>query len=80
MTIGKVHLTEAYARFRLAQPGRFKPKSFRIQKLGKGIERVAGKLKSTGKWQTQSVLIPKPLYEKGMRVKGLPKGKFKITK
>jgi hypothetical protein len=50
-----------YLRIRVRKPTDFKPGSFRTQDIGrKGhSKRIAGKLKRTGKWATQNVLIKK---------------------
>lgn len=61
MTIGKVHMTEKYARFRIKEPGKFK--RLRTQTLGEHVKRVAGQLKSTGNWNTQAILVEKAAYE-----------------
>lgn len=67
--IGRVHLTEKFARYRQRSPSDFVEGSFRTQHLGShGVERIAGRLKSDG-WATQAFLIPRKAYEKGERVK-----------
>jgi len=69
MTIGKVHLTKKYARYRIVSPKRFKRGSFRTQKIGThGTKRIAGVRKSTGRYSTQAILIPKSRYKEGERV------------
>jgi hypothetical protein len=69
MTIGKVHLTGRYARYRIRSPKSFKKGTFRTQDIGRigHTKRIAGILKS-GKWATQSVLVSRPDYAKGVRV------------
>jgi hypothetical protein len=57
-------MTEKYARFRIKDPGRFKPSSLRTQSLGERVKRVAGQLKSTGDWDTQALLIDRVAFEK----------------
>lgn len=70
MTVGKVHLTKNYARYRILDPRRFVKESLRTQPIGKhGTKRIAGELKSTDKYATQAILIPRQRYEKGERVK-----------
>lgn len=51
--------TENYERIRINNPDMFEPESFRTHDIGrKGFsKRIAGRLKSTGKWATQSLLI-----------------------
>lgn len=68
MTIGQVHLTEKYARYRLKDPKRFS--SFRIKDIGrpKHTKIVVGRLKKSGKWETQSILVARNDYNKGLRV------------
>ena len=75
MTIGKVHLTKKYARFRIENPRKFRSGSFRTQTLSekKGVKRIAGRLKTNNKWKTQSILIARKNYNKGIRVKGIVK-------
>lgn len=70
MTVGKVHLTKRYARYRIKEPNRFKRGSLRTQPLGThGTKRIAGKLKSNNKYETQAILIPRKRYKAGERVK-----------
>ncbi|MCJ7572350.1 MAG: hypothetical protein MUO82_10840 [Candidatus Thermoplasmatota archaeon] len=80
MTIGKVHLTKRYARYRIKNPKSFKNGSLKIQALGKrGItKRIAGRLKTTNKWSTQAILITRDDYKKGKRVRIDIYGKPKI--
>lgn len=63
------HFTKKYARYRIRSPKLFKKGSFRTQDIGrKGhSKRIAGILKS-GRWATQSMLISRRDYAKGMRV------------
>lgn len=70
MTVGKVHLTAHYARYRIKSPGAFRKGSFRTQDIGrKGhSKRIAGRLKKSGKWATQAILISRADYKKGTRV------------
>ena len=73
-------ITESYARHRIEDPSEFQKGSFRTQDIGREghSKRIAGKLK-TGKWATQSILIKRQDYEKGLRL--IKKGKsFKIKK
>src|SRR3990172_8321490 len=76
MTIGKVHLTENYARYRLREPNEFVKSSLRTHDIGrKGhAKRIAGKLKRSGKWETQAVLIARQDYAKGLRLTKKGKG------
>lgn len=67
----KKHFTRRYVRFRIRSPRRFKRSSFRTQDIGrKGhSKRIAGRLKSTGKFATQSILVTRKDYRKGFRVR-----------
>jgi hypothetical protein len=69
--IKKVHLTKRYARYRIMSPSLFEKSSFKTHDIGrKGhSKRITGILKSDGKWATQSVLVAREDYEKGVRVK-----------
>lgn len=71
MTIGKVHLTRQHARYRIRSPSKFIKGSFRTHDIGRAghSKRIAGKLKDTGEWATQSILIAKKDYLKGYRVR-----------
>jgi hypothetical protein len=71
MVIGRLHLTKDYARYRIRDPGDFIPGSFRTQDIGrKGhTKRIAGRLKRSGKWATQAILIDINDYMAGMRLK-----------
>ena len=71
MRILGVRKTTRYVRYRLRQPSSFKSGSFRTHDIGrKGhSKRIAGKLKRSGKWATQAILIAKKDYNKGARVK-----------
>lgn len=68
MVIGKAHITKRYERWRIRNPDKFKKRSFRTHDIGrKGYsKRIAGQLKKTGKWATQSLLISRnePEYKK----------------
>lgn len=66
----KPHFTKRYARYRIRDPKRFKKSSFRAHDIGrKGhSKRIAGKLKKTGKWATQAILVTRKDYKKGVRV------------
>jgi hypothetical protein len=57
--IRKIHATERYIRVRVRDPKDFIPGSFRTHDIGrKGhSKRIAGRLKSTGEWETQAWLI-----------------------
>jgi hypothetical protein len=71
VTIGSVHLTSNYARFRVRNPWTFTPSSFRTIGIGSNqrFKAVVGHLK-TGKRKTkvQTVLIPRSDYAKGWSV------------
>lgn len=56
-----VRMTKRYERWQIRSPKDFIKRSFRTHDIGrKGFsKRIAGKLKSTGKWGTQSLLISK---------------------
>jgi len=71
MVIGKVHLTKRYARYRIRNPKRFIRSSLRTHDIGrKGhSKRIAGRLKSTGRWATQTILVTRKDYKKGVRVR-----------
>lgn len=68
--IKKPHLTKRYARFRIQNPRLFEKGSFRTQDIGRAghSKRIAGIKKSTGKYETQSILISRKDYAKGTRV------------
>jgi hypothetical protein len=70
MVVGKVHLTKNYARYRQINPSKFIAGSFRTQELGlRGhTKRIAGRLKKTGKWATQSILLKRNDYDHGLRL------------
>ena len=57
--IGKAHMTRRFERHRIRNPDEFIKGSFRTQDIGKkGLsKRIAGRLKKTGRWATQSILI-----------------------
>lgn len=92
MTIGKVHKTRRFDRLRVREPSVFIKGSFRTHDIGrKGFsKRIAGRLKSTGRWATQSILVShdEPVRMKqrllltavGMveRVKGHRRGKSRV--
>ena len=67
----KPHLTTQYARYRIRNPSAFVRGSFRTHDIGRPMhsKRIAGRLKSTGKWSTQSMLITRSDYNKGYRIK-----------
>ena len=71
MVIGKVHLTKNYARYRLVNPEKFVRGSLRTHDVGrKGhTKRIAGRLKTSGKWETQAILIARKDYDRGKRFK-----------
>jgi len=76
--VKKPHFTKRYARYRIRSPRRFIKSSFRTHDIGRPrhSKRIAGKLRSSGKWATQAMLITKGDYRKGYRVKmvsGRPK-------
>lgn len=62
LTIGRVHMTEKYARFRIKEPSKFK--KLRTQTLNDQVKRIAGQLKSTGDWDTQAILVDRKAFEK----------------
>jgi hypothetical protein len=69
MTVGKVHLTKRFARYRIKNPSQFKKSTLRTQPLGThGTKRITGKLKQSNKWDTQAILIPRKRYKAGERV------------
>lgn len=76
MTVGKVHLTKRFARYRITEPSKFKRKTLRTQPIGThGTKRIAGKLKTTNRFKTQAILIPRKRYLAGEKVvmhKGRP--------
>jgi hypothetical protein len=71
MTVGKVHLTKRYARYRIKNPSQFKKSTLRTHDIGRSghSKRIAGKLKKNNRWVTQSILIARKDYKKGTRVK-----------
>ena len=55
-----IEITDNYVRVRVREPKRFVRKSFRTHSLGRGwSKRVAGVLKDSGKWATQTYLVSK---------------------
>ena len=69
---GKVHVTERFERHRIRDPNDFIEGSFRTHDIGKRgfSKRIAGRLKSTGEWATQSLLISRdepPAMKKQLR-------------
>jgi hypothetical protein len=70
MVVGKADVTEKYVRVRMRDPDKFIRGSIRTHDIGREgfSKRLAGKLKSTGEWATQSWLIsreePKQRAEK----------------
>ena len=68
--IMKPRITRRYARYRIEEPSKFLAGSFRMHDIGrKGhSKRVAGRLKRTGRWKTQAILIAKGDYKEGTRV------------
>jgi len=79
MVVGGVHFTEEYARLRIKEPKLFKKTSFRTHDIGRRghTKRIAGRLKSTGKWETQAMLIPREEYSPALARKYLKKYKLK---
>lgn len=61
MVIGRAEFTMGgqYERWRIRSPQQFIPNSFRTHDFGKTgySKRIAGRLRATGKWATQSILI-----------------------
>jgi ribosomal protein S27AE len=59
-------MTERFERHRILEPEMFVKGSFRTHDIGKPgrSKRIAGKLKDTGKWATQSLLISNDEPEK----------------
>ena len=69
---GKVHITERFERHRIRDPNDFIEGSFRTHDIGKKgfSKRIAGRLKGTGEWATQSLLISRdepPAMKKQLR-------------
>ena len=54
-----IEITKRYERYRIRHPREFIKRSFRTHDIGKRgySKRIAGRLKSTRKWATQSLLI-----------------------
>lgn len=54
-----IHITKNYERWRIREPDEFEEGSFRTHDIGREgySKRIAGILKDTGKWATQSLLI-----------------------
>ena len=65
------HFTKKYARYRIKSPAKFKKSSFRAHDIGRPghSKRIAGRLKKTNRWRTQSVLVTRKDYRAGKRVK-----------
>jgi len=57
----KVHRTKKYNRYRIRDPDEFKKSSFRTIDIGrpKRHQLIRGKLKKTGKYATQAVIVEK---------------------
>jgi len=70
MTIGEIHLTKNYARYRIIDPEEFIKGSFKTMDVGrKGHTKIIrGRLKENGRWATQAILINKEDYLAGVRV------------
>lgn len=78
----KPHLTKQYARYRIKNPSDFDKSTLRTQDIGREghSKRIAGKNKTTGKYETQAILINRKDFEKGTRVIKLKTGRLLITK
>lgn len=78
--IHKVHLTKQYARYRLKDPKKFS--AFRIKDVGRigHTKIIVGKLKRSGKWVTQSILVNRKDYNAGLRVGFTQTGKPVVIK
>lgn len=68
----KIHKTKRFIRIRILDPKLFRKSSLRTHDIGrKGFsKRIAGKLKKTGEWQTQAILISRdesPSMKKKLR-------------
>lgn len=63
--------TKNYVRFRIKNPRLFIKSSFRTLDIGKpmGHQLVRAKLKKTGRWATQSVIVEKRLYNSSAYVR-----------
>lgn len=59
MAILAIERTKRYVRLRVKHPGNFIRGSLRTHDIGRGMhsKRIAGRLKRTGKWDTQAFLI-----------------------
>jgi len=57
----KKHGTKNYVRYRIMSPKLFKKSSFRTLDIGRPKKHmlIRGKLKSTGAWKTQAVIVEK---------------------
>lgn len=71
MAYKQPHFTKKYARYRIQNPKLFEKSSFRTHDIGRAghSKRIAGIKKSTGRYETQAILISKSDYKKGYRVK-----------
>jgi len=72
----KVHATKNYKRYRIRDPDEFKKGSFRTLDIGqpKKHQLIRGKLKKTGKWETQAVIAEKGIKD-GMTKEIIEKAK-----
>jgi len=61
----KVHRTKKYNRYRIRDPDEFKKSSFRTLDIGKPKRHqlIRGKLKKTGEWATQAVIVEKGIKD-----------------
>jgi len=78
MDISKPYPNEHAARLR--NPGDFKKESFRSHQLKKGLRRIAGRLKSNNKWETQAYRFHKDSFTVSEAKEWLRKNKVKYIK
>jgi len=71
MTIGKVHLTKRYARYRLKSPSKFRKGTFKTLDVGrKGHTKIIiGRPRGKETTEAQAILISRKDYDNGMRLK-----------
>lgn len=71
MTIGNVHLTKRYARYRIKSPSKFQKGTFKTIDVGRigHTKIIIGRPKGQETTEAQAVLISIKDYEHGIRLK-----------
>lgn len=78
----KKDTTARYVRFRVRDPKRFIRGSFRTHDVGRvgSTKRIAGRLRRSGKWATQAIIIEKGSYPRVKRTKWFRYAKSRYKK